>query len=396
VFLSSKGQSIRVIFNDRVLFRTMTGVGKYARQLLRAFEQQRSEFVVEPYLSRRFGKRDSSTESDRSSPNAKQPASKTKQSGRAVALARPMIQGALALLFRWDSGGFDLYHEPNQVPLRSKLPTVTTVHDLSVLEHPEWHPRDRVRWYERDFTRGAERTTRFITDSRYTQSRMQALLGIAPEKIDVVYLGPGDVYHPQAPETISRVLSKLSLPERFFLFVGTLEPRKNVKGLIEAFDSLPEKTRQAVPLVLIGGAGWQFDHLGVDLDALQSRSDVRWLGYLGDDRDLAALYSAATALVWPSWYEGFGLPPLEAMACGCPVIVSNTTSLPEVIGAVGISLAPDDTAAWTASMQRAAEDESWRAAAQESGIQQAASFSWQRCAAETLSSYARALEAARG
>ena len=383
--MNAAGQPTRVIFNDRVLFRTMTGVGNYSRQLLAALAEHSSEFVMNPYLSTRFKRKEKT---------GQRGAGNGGKSRAGLSLARPLIQGGLALLFRWDARGHGLYHEPNHVPLRSTLPTVTTVHDISVLEHPEWHPADRVRWYERDFSRGAARTTRFIAASEYTKSRMAELLGIAADRIDVTYQAPRAAFVPQSLEVIQRVLSERRLPPRFFLFVGTLEPRKNVAGLLKAFTALPQNVRETCPLVLIGGAGWQLNRVGVDLDELKRRGDIHWLGYLDNEQALAALYSAAAALVWPTWYEGFGLPPLEAMACGCPVIVSNTTSLPEVVGEVGCSLAPEDDDGWIAAMQRAAEDADWRELARTAGLARAATFSWQRCAAETVACYRKALEAA--
>jgi glycosyltransferase involved in cell wall biosynthesis len=380
---------LRVIFNDRVLFRPLTGVGYYARQLLTALASETDDVRVHPYLSARFNPPTTTTLG-----GARSQGALARLRARATTLLRPAIQAGLAWQFRRSTAGFDLYHEPNHAALWSDLPTVTTVHDLSVLLHPEWHPADRVRWYERDFSRGVRQTTRFIAASDFTRREMVRHLDIPADRIDVTYQAPRPTLAPATPDVTAEVRRRLDLPERFFLYVGTLEPRKNVRGLFESFAALPQHVRSTTPLVLVGGEGWRLEALGIDLDQLHVRDDVRWLGYLNEEATLAALYSSAVALVWPTLYEGFGLPPLEAMTCGCPVLVSDVASLPEVVGDVGHLLPPDDTAAWAAAMLRAAEDDAWRAGERARGLARARTFSWSRCARATIDCYRAALEAA--
>ena len=169
-------------------------------------------------------------------------------------------------------------------------------------------------------------------------------------------------------------------------------PPKNVPGLLAAFAALPRGLREQNPLVLAGDWGWQTNALADSLHAHDIGGEVRLAGYLPDDA-LAALYSACTALVWPTFYEGFGLPPLEAMACACPVIVSNAASLPEVVGDAGVLLDPRDEPAWTNALRRMVEDADWREQWRQRGLRRAATFSWQRCARETIACYHRALGA---
>ncbi len=218
-------------------------------------------------------------------------------------------------------------------------------------------------------------------------------LNLAPERIDVTPLAARAAFAPQSQERTQEVLAALQLPSEFFLYVGTLEPRKNVEGLLDAYAALPLGMRMERPLVIAGAWGWKAETLREKLPARGLRESVRLLGYLHDG-PLAALYSACTTLVWPTWYEGFGLPPLEAMACGAPVIVSNVASLPEVVGDAGVLLDPNAPATWTEAMRRMATDADWRKALQRRAIERAGRFSWDTCATATAAAYRKVLSEA--
>jgi alpha-1,3-rhamnosyl/mannosyltransferase len=377
--------SMRVILNDRILLQKLTGVGHYARELLRHLRADDGLRVLSPIL--RSG----------AAPDAGRPGMvltdrprKPSEDGRKPEWLRRIILAAYGRYFRWRARGADLYHEPNHIPIRCELPTVTTIHDLSVLAYPEWHPADRVRWYEREFERGVRRTTRFIAASEFTKGQMVRRLGLQPERIDVTYQAARPGFRPISFEIVERTLAELRLARRFFLFVGTLEPRKNVPGLLDAYAALPARVAHEHPLVIAGGWGWNTDALRAKVEDAAARRNVRRIGYAPDDV-LACLYSACTALVWPTWYEGFGLPPMEAMACGAPVIASNVAALPEVAGDAAILLDPNETAAWTAAMRGLAEDADRRAELAQRGVERAATFSWERCARQTVACYRRAL-----
>jgi alpha-1,3-rhamnosyl/mannosyltransferase len=365
---------LRVILNDRVLYRPLTGVGNYVRQLLNALRQEAGRHQVRPFLSTFL-------------PVLRLPL--TNRTGRSW-WARRVLQRGYASAFRWRSGLHQVYHEPNHIPILCDIPTVTTVHDLSVLVHPEWHPDDRVRWYEREFDAGRRQTRRFIVASEFTRREMVAHLGVGVESMDVTYQAPRASMKPQPPAELRRVRTLFALPEQYFLYVGTLEPRKNVPGLLAAYAALPRALREHHPLVLTGARGWKIETIAQRLALHGLENDIRLLGYVPDEA-LPGLYAGATALVWPSLYEGFGLPPLEAMACGCPAIVSNAASLPEVVGDAGVLIDPQDVPSWTAAMQRMAEDAAWREEWRRRGFVQRALFSWRRCALETLACYRKAL-----
>ncbi len=385
-----------VILNDRVLFQSLTGVGNYVQALLAALRDRPGGPDVRPFLSSLIGPpaRPAATAPRPAAP-ADAPAARPGRPRRVRRWLRPALLRAYATGFRWAARHCALYHEPNHIPIRCDCPTITTIHDLSVLVHPEWHPADRVRWYERHFARGVAQSARFITVSEFTRRELVSRVNIAPDRIDVTPLAPRPAFRPQPPERVAACRRDFALPERFFLFVGTLEPRKNIPGLLAAYAALPAAVRRAHPLLLAGGWGWNTAELAELLRTGPTRDDVRLIGYVGDDV-LACLYSAATALVWPTFYEGFGLPPLEALACGCPVIVSNVTSLPEVVGDAGVLLDPGDVASWNTAMRRMVEDPRWREDWRRRGPERAAQFSWARCAALTHAAYERVVGAVGG
>ncbi len=393
---------LRVVLDDRPLRRTRTGVGNYIAQLLLQLSSA-DGVSVDPFVFTYVRRADWRT-ALAAPPESTQPPENPRDvtGGRKPWWLRALIQTGYGAYFRLRTRGrYDLYHEPNHVPVRCAIPTITTIHDLSVVLHPEWHPIDRVRWYERDFAAGVNQTRHFIAASEFTRREMMQQLGLPGDRITVTYQAPRSAFFDPDPlaeagraerERRARVLRELGLPSTFFLYVGTLEPRKNLPGLLDAFAALPPSTRAAHPLVLVGPWGWKAERIRELLAKRDLANHVRLLGYL-HDLPLAALYGACTALVWPTFYEGFGLPPLEAMACGAPAIASNVASLPEVVGTAGVLLAPASTGEWTAAMRRIAEDAGWRSELRRAGLLQAKKFSWSRCAQDTLRAYRAALDA---
>ncbi|MCK4342402.1 MAG: glycosyltransferase family 4 protein [Phycisphaerae bacterium] len=383
-------ERIRVILNDRVLFLPRTGVGHYVRQLLDALKAESGEVELHPFLSALLPPRRPEKASggvDAEAGFSLRPPRKRTWLGR----LRRVLQRPYRAAFRWQARKFRLYHEPNHIPIRCGVSTVTTIHDLSVLVHPEWHPADRVRWYEREFDAGLRQTCRFIAASEFTKHEMVARLGLSPERIDVTYQAARPAFTSRSGCVPRAVRARLELPDKFFLFVGTLEPRKNVAGLLVAYAALPQTLRRRFPLVIAGGWGWKIEALHELIASHGVQNETRLVGYL-NDATLAALYAGCTAFVWPTLYEGFGLPPLEAMTCGGPVIVSNVTSLPEVVGDAGVMLDPHDVPAWSEAMRRMAEDAAWRQQWCRRGHERALTFTWQRCARQTIACYQAALQ----
>ncbi len=291
---------------------------------------------------------------------------------------------------RW-TGSVDIVHAPDFVlPPVHKAVTVVTVHDLTFRVHPETaHPRLR-RYLERAVPRSLKRATAIIAVSQSTATDMQRWMGIEPGKITVIPHGISSHFCRvvQAQE-IERVRDHYALYAPFFLHVGTIEPRKNLLRLMEAFQELQVPQGQPAPeLLLAGRTGWLANPI---IAAAQITPGVRLLGPV-PDADLPVLYSLATAVTYPSLYEGFGFPALEALACGTPVIAANTSSLPELIGELGLLVAPHDTEAIKHAMERVLTEPVLTSRARMQGPAHAAHFTWERAAQQLLGVYRGILE----
>jgi glycosyltransferase involved in cell wall biosynthesis len=382
---------VRVMLNDRCLRNPQTGVGVYVTQLLAALPQAAPDVQILPFYSTYL------KSPALAGPMASQPAvpPSPPRSRRVPWTVRRLAQDVYNAAFEATGSlrGYRVYHEPNHIPMPWHGPILTTVHDLSVLRHPEWHPADRAAWYEQDFDAGLARTHHFIAVSEFTRREMVEMLGIKPERITVIHEAARSIFRPRPAEETRAWLTAHRLPADYFLYVGTIEPRKNLPGLLEAYASLSPQLRSQSALLIAGMHGWARE----TVDALGRRlgigDRVIPLGYVSDD-DLAMLYAAARALVWPTFYEGFGLPPLECMASGTPVITSNCSSLPEVVGEAGLLIDPHDPAAIADAMRRIAEDPDLADTLRRQGLERSRQFSWSQCAAEHAQLYRRlALEA---
>ena len=285
---------------------------------------------------------------------------------------------------------YDLYHALAFVaPLILSAPMVVTVYDLSYLHFPDRLSAAR-RWYLRAFTAlTCRRARRVLAISRSTADDLSRLLGINPGKIDVTPLGYDKAaFRPLPRESIEAFRTRHSLPRRFWLFIGTLEPRKNLPMLLRVYARVPGNER--LPLLLAGGKGWMAEDIFRAIEELNLSDSVAHIGFV-PAADLPLWYNCAEAFIYPSVYEGFGLPVLEAMACGTPVITSDVSSLPEVLGKAGLRLPPTDESRWTEALRTSLRDEEWLAAARTLGLERAKRFSWARTADLTLDSYRKAL-----
>ena len=287
----------------------------------------------------------------------------------------------------------ELYHEPSFLPFRFEGRTVITVHDLSWVRFPDTHPVARVRIINKLLPLAIERATHILVDSEFVRSEVIDHYGVRPSKVTTTPLASRDIFWPRTLEQRRATLERNGVRDgSYFLCVGTLEPRKNVESALRAHALLPEPLRRRFPLVLVGMHGWLTSRLEHEMKLPAVRGEVITPGYVADE-DLADLYSGACALLYPSIYEGFGLPPLEAMACGAPVIMSNASSLPEVGGPAAVLHDPHNVDALSLAMRRLVEDPQFRRERSAASLQQAAQFSWDRCARETLTVYKNTLAA---
>ncbi len=285
-------------------------------------------------------------------------------------------------------GKLDLFHSPDFVlpPVLSGR-KVLTVHDLSFLRVPECaHPV--LRRYLLDVVpRSVRRADLVLADSHSTRHDVIELLAVPPERVRVVYAGVEDRFRPVGePGELDAVRLQYRLERPFILGLGTLEPRKNFTGLIEAYAALRERRRLPHDLVIVGGKGWLYEPIFERVESLGLGDRVRFLGHV-PDADLPALYSLAACFAYPSFYEGFGIPVLEAMACGTPVVTARTSSLPEVAGEAAVYVDPYNTESLVEGLDRALHDEALRATLREGGRERAQSFTWERAGRELLEAY---------
>jgi len=277
------------------------------------------------------------------------------------------------------------------LPILSSTPAVVTVHDLTFILFPEAFPRSKQRYLSHITARSCRKARTVIADSQATANDLQRLLNVPAEKIRVIYTGVDDAYRSLPPEQVEQYRRQKGWPDRFILMVGTLEPRKNHLGLIEAYARYRRQAQHPLPLLIGGGKGWHFQQIFQRVQALNLTDDVQFLDFVPWD-DLPWLYNAATLFVYPSHYEGFGLPVAEAMRCGAPVITSASSSLPEVAGNAALTVDPDDHHALAAAMLLLLEKEPGRLPEMsERGKLQSLRFQWTQTAAQTAAVYADVL-----
>ena len=284
--------------------------------------------------------------------------------------------------------GATLFHATEHLllPLRG-TPTVLTVHDLIFRRYPAHHKRLN-RWYlNASMPLFCRRAGHLIAVSEQSKRDVIEAYGIPPEKITVIYEAADPRFCPQPADTVAAVRARYGLPKRYLLFVGTIEPRKNLGRVLTAFERLHAEGLTDA-LVIVGKRGWLYEDFFARLEESPAKQAVIFPGFV-PDADLPAVYSGAQALAFPSEFEGFGLPVLEAMACGTPVICSNTSSLPEVAGDAALLVDPLDVDALTEALRRVLSDPALATELRDRGLAQAARFSWARAAQETLAVYRR-------
>lgn len=284
-------------------------------------------------------------------------------------------------------GAREIFHAPNHLLAHFRQArTVYTLHDLIFLRYPEYHlPYNR--WYlTLAMPRYLQAADLIITPSEWSRQDALNYYQLPADKIKVIYEAPAPTFQPLTnAETLNQVRHKYNLPAHFVLHVGTIEPRKNLSRLLDAFQPLLTDWPD-LKLVLIGQKGWLYQPFFERLQALGLTEQVIFPGYVAE-ADLAAIYQLATVFAFPSLYEGFGLPPLEAMACGTPVVSSHSSSLPEVIGQAGLLVEPTDSRALYQAIHRLLSDEALRADLRQRGLAQAQRFSWQKAVAELVAAY---------
>jgi glycosyltransferase involved in cell wall biosynthesis len=372
---------VRVGINAVPILSPLTGVGQYTYRLI---TELRQVLPQKPWLF--YG-----TSWDQELRTAAPAGAREINNAIKRFLPKPHVVTRFLKQARFSTGArknlINLYHEPAYLAYRFGGPSVVTVHDISWVRHPETHPADRVREMNRVMPKVIEHAAHIMVDSDFIREEVMSYYGVPGDRVTTVLLGVSQEFIPLAAQQCAPALDQFGLKfGQYLLAVGTLEPRKNLSTVIAAFAQLPDAMRRSFPLVIAGMNGWGMEHISANLRDMISKGEVRMLGYVAQ-QDLPALYSGARLFVYPSLYEGFGLPPLEAMACGVPVIASRRASLPEVVGDAGILVEPLDDSVIAEKMRALIEDNALHASLGKAGCQRAATFTWRKFAHETIAVY---------
>ena len=384
-------RAMRVILNVDAISAPLTGIGRYALELARGLARHPDVDALRLYSAYRWV----------DDPERALAANRT-----IAALRRslPFKNAALEAYTQLRAAMFRLHtrrlrdwllHTPNYVLMPFDGPSLTTVHDLSWLNHPDAHPRERVRFLDRHLPRTLEQAAAIFTDSTFIADEIEAKLGVPRAKLRIVPLGVDAAYRPRPQaETVAAVARHGLAGRAYLLVVATQEPRKNLARLARAYAILAAPVRARHPLVVVGARGWLNAELERTLAPLAARGEAVRLGYVAE-ADLPLLYAGAHAFAFPSLYEGFGLPVLEAMASGVPVLTSNVSSLPELArdanGAPALIVDPFDETALRDGLARLLGDGAWRVQAAARGAARARAFTWTRCLDGTVAVYREVL-----
>lgn len=363
---------LSVLFNDLISFRSQGGIAAYTRNL-RPFLKNEIQFFSQTGMG--F------------------PLARLSQ----IRKVKTSIQGdssfeKLTQLFNFylSYRKYQLFHEPDLIVPETRVPAMATVHDLSVLLTPEYHPSYRVKKYEKELKASLDRTVYFLCNSEITKSDVVNHLNIPPTRCTVTPLAPNSNFKKLDEELIQKTKAKFGLPANYFVFVGTLEPRKNIPFLLEMFDSLAEDFKKQYPLLILGNWGWQTQTIQKAFNSLKTPSLVRHLEALPDS-ELVAIVNGAKALLFPSLSEGFGLPILEAFQCETPVICSDIPIFREVAKESAIFCSLKNMADWHVALNELVEDSKLALELKAKARVVLKSYSWGTAARLTLEAYHKAL-----
>ncbi len=378
---------MRILVNAIPLTGLLTGISRYVRQLYQEIETFPDVEVF--YFD---GKRVHSRMPDQAAPEKW-----IRDTATIWKLPVPVvftIRSLFWLKYEWmlrrvcRSGRFDLYHETGFLPAAlEEIPTVYTMHDLSLSRYRHTHPLERVWFNEVFFPRRIRYAAHLLTVSQFVRSEIIEALHLPATRITAIHHAPAPLFQPRSAEGIRMVRERFGISGDYLLFVGSLEPRKNLHLLIQALRNSSVRPM----LVLAGWEGWGDKGWLQSVAGSELEKRIVLTGYV-DDETLACLYSGAAAFVYPSLYEGFGLPILEAMACGCPVICSRAASMPEVAGDAALLIDPADADDLKASIERLMPDEVLRNRMRERGFARVREFSWRKAAECTVEVFRRVIE----
>ena len=382
-------RNLNLVFGADNLHLPLTGIGRYSFELARRLEM---DFRVASMRYFSLGRWVNSPLAPLLQPVAVEQAEGSDL--RTFLASKPWAIKAYNLaspaLFAWKLRELtqdDVFHAPNFFAPRCKARKVVTVHDLSHEVCTAFHPPARIALMNEMLPKSLAMADHVITVSETVRGEVVQRFGLDPNIVTATLLAADPIYRPMITEALLPVLSRLGLSARgYSLFVGTVEPRKNVERLIQAYELLPKDMRREWPLVVAGGKGWNSEAIHARMAKAQAEGWLRYVSFV-DQRWLPALYAGARLMAYPSLYEGFGLPIVEAMASGTPVLTSDASCMPEVAGGAAWLVNPLDVEEIAQALEDCLSNEVWQAEARAKGLARAASLSWDRCVEETVAVY---------
>ncbi|UUY09834.1 glycosyltransferase family 4 protein [Pseudomonas sp. J452] len=374
---------MRVILSVEPVRFPLTGIGRYTYELAQALQQNPQVDELRLFGMTGFVPHlPMAGEQAMSSQRLKERIQKSRLASEVYRRLMPLIKRrALRHCESFIYHGTNFYLPP--FPGRS----IATFHDLSPFKWVDCAPPERIRFMQKELELTLRRANALITDSAFTRLELADYFGFPLDKIHAVPLASSAEFHPRNADTTRTTLNHYGLTHGgYSLYVGTIEPRKNLLNLLSAYERLPLSVRQRWPLVLSGFKGWRSDAIHTAIERASQQGWARYLGFVPAN-DLPSLFAGARLFCFPSLYEGFGLPVLEAMSSGVPVVCSNSSSLPEVAGKAALQGDPQDVEGLSSLLQQGLEDADWQAFARDEGLRHSQTFSWTRCAADTLAAY---------
>lgn len=365
----------KILVDAISLMSSLTGIGRYTYEISKNIEKY-DDFEVN-YFYGYFSKKLIHPSNGKDIKILKNIISKN-------IILKKIIRKLLILSSRIFSKKYDIYWQPNFIPndkIRAKK-IVSSVHDFSFILYKEYHPKERIEYFEKYFFKNIEKADEIITGSNFSKQEIKERLNFPEKNIHVIYHG---INH-----NLFKIYDNLeinqTLPENFIFSVGSIEPRKNLLGLLKAYNNLDDTFKDKYKLVLAGFKGWENNQIMELIN--KDKENIHYLGYISDI-ELAKVYNKASLFLFPSFYEGFGLPVLESMACGTPVICSNSSSLPEVGSDAVVYCNPDDINDINEKLKFVLNDESLQKQMIEKGLKRAKQFSWEKSAKEHIEIFKR-------
>lgn len=378
----------KVLIDASSLLSPITGIGRYTYETSKRLQNLTVD-KYEIFFNYGFCSKELYVPSSKQT-NTQLKAKKLQSFIKKFSLLKKIGRKFYAFIAKFNMNMYDFYWQPNFIPTKNvkAKKIVCTLHDFSFKLQPHWHPKERLEYFNKNFYL-IQRATHIITGSKFTKKEIIDYMQISEDKISVIYHGVDhELYKTYPLKETQKTKDEFLLPKKFLLFVGSIEPRKNLITLLKAYNLLSQEQKSELPLILVGFKGWKNKDIMKEIE--KNKEYIRYLGFV-TDTELAHIYNLATIFIYPSLYEGFGLPPLEAMACGAPVIVSNVASLPEVCGDAALYINPTDLQDIKDKILTLLNDETLRETLSQKGKAQAALFSWDKSAQEHLKVFQKVL-----